>query len=84
MLSIPSTNQAAAGDEEMLLHEIPGVVPNLRDPIPGCAFADRCHMAEPRCREAYPPLEERRPGHWTACWRAGELMDRPLAESADG
>jgi oligopeptide/dipeptide ABC transporter ATP-binding protein len=80
MQSIPSTNKAVAGETGTLLHEIPGVVPNLRDPIPGCAFADRCHMAEPRCREAYPPLEEKRAGHWSACWRADELLRTPIAE----
>jgi len=82
MQSIPSTNKAVAGDTGTLLHEIPGVVPNLRDPIAGCAFAERCHMAEARCREAYPPLNEYRPEHFSACWRADELMGTPLAESA--
>jgi peptide/nickel transport system ATP-binding protein len=83
MQSIPSTNKAVAGETGALLHEIPGVVPNLRDPIPGCAFADRCHMVEPRCREAYPPLKEYRPDHSSACWRADELMNMPLSEPGD-
>ena len=37
------------------LKEIPGIVPSLRDPIPGCAFADRCGFVVERCpREAEP------------------------------
>ena len=82
MQSIPSTNKAVAGDTGVELHEIPGVVPNLRDPIPGCAFADRCAMAEDRCRGEYPPLREYRDGHFSACWRAEELMAMPIAEAA--
>ncbi len=84
MQSIPSTNKAVAGKAGALLHEIPGVVPNLRDPIAGCAFADRCHMAEPRCRAEYPPLEEKLPGHFAACWRADELKVMPIAGTAGG
>ncbi|MFT4605213.1 MAG: oligopeptide/dipeptide ABC transporter ATP-binding protein [Rhodothermales bacterium] len=34
----------------------------------GCAFRSRCHLAEPRCAEERPPLEEVNPGHWKACW----------------
>ena len=84
MQSIPSTNKAVAGETGTVLHEIPGVVPNLRDPIPGCAFAERCYMAEPRCHEGYPPLEEKRPGHYSACWRADELMELPVGEGPHG
>ena len=40
----------------------------------GCVFAPRCAHAEDRCREAYPPYEEKRPGHWAACWRSAELF----------
>ena len=69
-----STNKASAADPGTELHEIPGVVPNLRDPIPGCAFADRCEMALDRCRAEYPPLSEKRAGHFAACWRADELL----------
>jgi peptide/nickel transport system ATP-binding protein len=53
------------------LTEIPGIVPDLRKPIAGCAFAPRCPIAEPGCREAPPPLESHGPGHLAACWRAG-------------
>ena len=71
--SIPSTNKVQTDDAQAELHEIPGVVPNLRDPIPGCAFADRCELAIDKCQESTPPFEELLAGHFAACWRAEEL-----------
>ncbi|MFL5286654.1 MAG: ABC transporter ATP-binding protein [Rhodopila sp.] len=50
------------------LREIPGTVPPLNNLPLGCAFAPRCPVAEARCGEARPPLEEKRPGHGAACW----------------
>jgi peptide/nickel transport system ATP-binding protein len=54
------------------LKEIPGRVPSLIDLPAGCTFAPRCALADERCRSHYPPYEEKQPGHWTACWRAGQ------------
>ncbi len=72
--SIPNVEEAAhAGGARPRLNEIEGMVPSLSDLPAGCAFAPRCVHAADKCREAFPPLEERRPGHWIACWRAGEL-----------
>jgi len=50
------------------LVEIPGMVPSLRDPAPGCLFAPRCSNAGERCTREVPPLELHAPGHWAACW----------------
>jgi peptide/nickel transport system ATP-binding protein len=55
------------------LQEIPGMVPALSNLPAGCVFAARCGYAEARCREQYPDYEEKRPGHWSACWRSHEL-----------
>jgi len=55
------------------LQEIPGMVPSLRHLPEGCVFAPRCAHAVERCRAAYPAYEEKRPGHWAACWRSREL-----------
>jgi peptide/nickel transport system ATP-binding protein len=52
------------------LTEIPGMVPSLANLPAGCAFAPRCPLADERCRTIYPPYEEKRPSHWTACWHA--------------
>ena len=71
--SIPSTNKVYGGESQEGLHEIPGVVPNLRDPIPGCAFAERCDVAIDRCHKEAPAFEEILDGHYAACWRAREL-----------
>jgi peptide/nickel transport system ATP-binding protein len=55
------------------LAEIPGVVPSLREPIAGCAFATRCPYAVDRCRAEAPPLEAGAGGHSVACWLADRL-----------
>jgi len=56
------------------LNEIKGIVPSLANLPQGCAFAPRCRFATEECRAAAPPLEERRPGHWVACWHADRLI----------
>jgi peptide/nickel transport system ATP-binding protein len=55
------------------LQEIPGIVPSLNRPIPGCAFAPRCAFATERCRTERPELEMRRDGHLVACFEAGRV-----------
>jgi peptide/nickel transport system ATP-binding protein len=50
------------------LVEIPGMVPSLKDPAPGCLFAPRCPNAIERCARDAPPLELHAPGHGAACW----------------
>ncbi|KFC71319.1 Oligopeptide transport ATP-binding protein OppD [Devosia sp. LC5] len=54
-----------AGDR---LADISGTVPPLWDLPRGCAFAPRCPNASARCLSERPPFEEKRPGHWAACW----------------
>ena len=55
------------------LQEIPGMVPALNNLPPGCTFAPRCAFADDRCRAQFPPYEQLRPGHWTACWHSERL-----------
>jgi len=55
------------------LKEIPGMVPALTNLPPGCAFAPRCTFADERCRSVAPDYEEKRPGHWAACWHSERL-----------
>ncbi|KWV46297.1 peptide ABC transporter ATP-binding protein [Bradyrhizobium macuxiense] len=74
MASIPAVPSPDAKADVRLV-EIPGMVPSLTKLPPGCAFAPRCKLAVDRCRQAYPPLEEARPNHWAACWRAGETVE---------
>ena len=56
------------------LQEIPGMVPDLREPIPGCAFAARCSFAVPRCLAEAPPLLDKGRGHLVACWEADRVL----------
>jgi peptide/nickel transport system ATP-binding protein len=75
MASIPRLPlmRGATEVEGERLQEIPGTVPALTNLPPGCVFAPRCAHAIDRCRAEYPPYEEKRPGHWAACWRSREL-----------
>ena len=76
MASIPAVlNSGAKADAR--LAEIPGTVPSLTRLPPGCAFAPRCSLAIPRCRQEYPPLQDWSGGHLAACWRAGETVALP-------
>ena len=50
------------------LVEIPGMVPSLKDPAPGCLFAPRCPNVGERCTREVPPLELHAARHWAACW----------------
>jgi oligopeptide/dipeptide ABC transporter ATP-binding protein len=46
---------------------IEGQPPDLAHLPQGCRFADRCPLVEPRSREAVPPLEEKKSGHFVRC-----------------
>jgi peptide/nickel transport system ATP-binding protein len=63
-----------AGRRRKRLPEIPGVVPSLRNPIVGCAFAPRCTLAVEACRRDAPPIRAIAPGHLVACFRAEEVV----------
>jgi peptide/nickel transport system ATP-binding protein len=69
--SIPRLDLAAT--EHRRLEAIPGTVPSLLHPPPGCRFAARCRFAIAACEAAEPPLREIAPGHKVACIRAEEI-----------
>jgi peptide/nickel transport system ATP-binding protein len=56
------------------LTEIRGLVPSLRQPIVGCAFAGRCPMVTDLCRRIAPACEEKQPSHAAACHYAERRM----------
>jgi peptide/nickel transport system ATP-binding protein len=62
--SIPRLDRAG---RKVRLDAIPGVVPSLLDPAPGCRFAPRCRFAMAACTRATPDLREIGPGHKVAC-----------------
>jgi peptide/nickel transport system ATP-binding protein len=57
------------------LTEIPGIVPALTQPIPGCAFVPRCGFAVERCRLSPPALTEAEASHLVACWESGRVAE---------
>jgi oligopeptide/dipeptide ABC transporter ATP-binding protein len=56
------------------LSEIAGLVPSLRKPIVGCAFAGRCSMVTDVCRTVAPAIELKAAGHRVACHYAGQKV----------
>ena len=69
MASIPRLGlMRGEGAKADRLQEIPGIVPPLYKLPQGCVFAPRCPRADDKCVAEYPPYEEKRSGHWAACW----------------
>ena len=50
------------------LDTIPGFLPSLGAELTGCVFADRCALADDRCRAEEPPLIPLGEGHESRCW----------------
>ncbi len=60
--------------ERAFVAGIPGYPPDLRAPIDGCAFADRCAVAIDRCRTEMPALRPVGPEHAAACHLVAEVV----------
>jgi len=73
LAAVPKLATFGAGSETKLA-EIPGAVPSLNRRIIGCIFANRCTFAQDICRHVAPALEEKAPGHITACHFAEKEM----------
>ncbi len=69
------------------LRVIPGRVPNLADPPPGCRFSTRCPFVLEECATV-PPLAHETQEHLIACWlseatrQAGGLPTRTVSGGA--
>lgn len=70
MNSMPKLDE----EEFTRLEEIPGMVPSLREPIVGCAFAPRCTHATDKCRTETPVLEQKKSDHFAACWHSEKFL----------
>lgn len=72
--SIPSLTE-----EKEELDVIPGMVPNLINLPPGCAFAPRCYAQQEHdlaiCTIKMPNLVETNPGHKVRCWLFADDAD---------
>ncbi|MDO8670024.1 MAG: hypothetical protein Q7O66_01155 [Dehalococcoidia bacterium] len=51
------------------LYSIVGQPPDLSNLPAGCTFAPRCHQAQDRCEEEYPPVVHLSDRHQVRCWR---------------
>ncbi len=71
--SIPKVSSHFGNKPQARLNEIDGVVPSLHHLPPGCLFAPRCPYADAQCLQENPPLEEKKPGHFAACWHSKRL-----------
>jgi peptide/nickel transport system ATP-binding protein len=69
MAASPQPGRHAGTDR---LDEIPGLVPVLSEQPDACTFADRCPVADDRCRTSRPPLDGASAPdpttHVAACW----------------
>ncbi len=63
MRAVPNPSRRA-----VKLESIPGTVPNLIRPPPGCRFHPRCPRVMDICRTRRPPDVMVSPGHRVACW----------------
>jgi peptide/nickel transport system ATP-binding protein len=67
MGSMPKLGSSLHETGRSKLTEIQGLVPSLRKPIIGCAFAGRCPQVTDVCRQMAPAIEEKAPNHHVAC-----------------
>jgi len=65
------------------LDTIPGFLPSLGIEIAGCVFADRCALADARCREEEPPLIAVTGSHESRCWYHERAPELPREEAPD-
>ena len=77
LASIPRIVHKGDDAKRPRLKEIPGIVPSIAERPSGCAFVTRCRFARDRCSREDPPLTEKRPGHYSACWEWEQLVTEP-------
>ena len=62
-------------DKVVTMAPIPGAVPSLLDPPPGCRYAERCDLVSRRCRVSRPSVATMEADHAVACHALEERQD---------
>jgi len=65
--TVPRIDQSYSGDKRSRLVVIPGRIPNLIDPPPGCRFHPRCPVAKEECATILPEPVQVGDGHAVSC-----------------
>ena len=73
LASVPKLGASLQTEPLPRLAEIRGTVPSLKEPIPGCPFAERCSFATDICRREMPLFEEKEPNHYAACFHSDRV-----------
>ena len=68
MSAIPQVDPSMRGKREAFAGEVPSIL----HPPTGCPFHPRCSLAEMKCMQEKPVLEEKSDGHFVACWECQE------------
>ncbi len=83
MRSIPRPGRKFSHGKQAL-QEIPGIVPGLIDPPPGCLFAPRCAQCFERCSLEMPPLfslqDQSGYSHGVRCWLVESIDQKPATQ----
>jgi peptide/nickel transport system ATP-binding protein len=69
-------NSLPSIDKKGELISIPGVVPDVINPPPGCKFHPRCPFVREACKKEQPELREVTKGRLVACLRYEELAEK--------
>lgn len=75
LLSAVPVAKLNTGKKRILLE---GDIPSPINPPSACRFMGRCAYRQPICREAHPELREVSPGHFVACYFAGNLQPKTI------
>ncbi|MGG1601216.1 ABC transporter ATP-binding protein [Paenibacillus naphthalenovorans] len=70
LMTIPSVS----GEKRERLLQIQGFPPDMKYPVLGCAYKERCPVASDRCYHNTPELTVRGGQQLTACWELRGLM----------
>ncbi len=77
--SLLRTIPRIADESRERLLQIPGFPPDMKQPVIGCAFKERCPAAHARCFEEAPEAQRRGPDHAAACFLPNGLGDATVA-----